>query len=149
MPRDIEHIVDAAHDPEITVRIAVRAVAGDVVAIAELLPVSAEVARVVAPDGPQHCGPGPANHEIPALVRTRHRITALIDDVGLDARERLRARARLRRCDTRNRRDHDGASLCLPPGIDDRAALCADDTVIPDPGFRIDRLTDASQESQL
>ena len=47
------------------------------------------------------------------------------------------------------RRDHDGAGLGLPPGIDDRAAPAADHAVIPHPGFGIDRLADAAQQAQL
>src|SRR2546426_11111956 len=47
---DLQHIIDAPHDPEITVRIAMRAVARHVQAVVELLPVPGHVALVVAPD---------------------------------------------------------------------------------------------------
>ncbi len=36
VPGDVEHVVDAPHDPVIPVRIAVRRVAGDVAAVLEL-----------------------------------------------------------------------------------------------------------------
>ena len=46
------------------------------------------------------------------------------------------------------RRDHDHAGLGLPPGIDDRAALAADDLVIPHPRLGIDRLADGAEQPQ-
>ena len=48
----------------------------------------------------------------------------------------------------RQRRDHDRARLCLPPCVYDGTSLAADVAVIPDPGFRIDRLADGSEEPQ-
>jgi len=52
MPGNVQDVVDAPHDPEIPVLVAVSAVAGDVVAVIELRPVGIDVAAVVAPDGP-------------------------------------------------------------------------------------------------
>src|SRR3546814_6591389 len=49
----------------------------------------------------------------------------------------------------RNRRDHDAAGFGLPPGVDDRQFLVADDLVIPHPRFRIDRLADAAEQPQF
>ena len=45
-------------------------------------------------------------------------------------------------------RDHDVAGFGLPPGIDDRAAVAADDFAIPHPRFGIDRLADRAQQAQ-
>ena len=71
-----------------------------------------------------------------------------VDDLRLDAEERLRRRARLELRRARQGRDEDAAGLRLPPGIDDRAAAVADDAVIPFPGLRIDRLADRAEEPQ-
>ena len=46
------------------------------------------------------------------------------------------------------RRDQDAAGLGLPPGVDDRAAAVADDAVVPEPGFGIDRLADRAEQAQ-
>ena len=46
------------------------------------------------------------------------------------------------------RRDHDRAGFSLPPRVDDRTLLFADDFVIPHPGFRIDRLADRAEQTQ-
>ncbi len=40
------------------------------------------------------------------------------------------------------------AGLGLPPGVDDRAALVTNDSVIPHPGFGVDRLTHAAEQPQ-
>ena len=45
-------------------------------------------------------------------------------------------------------RDQDAAGFGLPPGIDDGAAAIAHHAVIPQPGFRIDRLAHAAQQAQ-
>ncbi len=45
-------------------------------------------------------------------------------------------------------RDHEHAGLGLPPGVHDRAALLADDPVVPLPGLRVDRLADRAQQAQ-
>ena len=45
-------------------------------------------------------------------------------------------------------RDHDHAGFGLPPGIDDGAAVAADDLVVPHPGFGIDRLADGAEQAQ-
>lgn len=44
--------------------------------------------------------------------------------------------------------DEDAAGLGLPPGIDDRAALVADDPIVPFPGLGVDRLADRAEHAQ-
>ena len=39
------------------------------------------------------------------------------------------------------------AGFGLPPGVDDGAALLADDTVIPHPGFGVDRFADGAEQA--
>src|SRR5688500_19133046 len=63
----INYIVDAAHNPEITVLIASRAVAGEVNTV-DLRPVLVAITFVIAPNRPQHRRPGTLNNEVAALV---------------------------------------------------------------------------------
>ena len=64
------------------------------------------------------------------------------------AKERTGGGARLGGGRPRQRGDQDTAGFGLPPGIDDRACAFADMGVVPVPGFRVDRLTDRSQNAQ-
>src|SRR6185312_8278642 len=146
--RDVQHIVDAAHDPEIAVLVSVGAVPRHIEALVEFLPVGGEVARVVAPDGAQHRGPRLLDDEIAAGIGPRDGFPTLVDDVRLYARQWQGARAWLGTRDARERRDEDHAGLRLPPGIHDRAAAAADHPVIPHPGLGIDRLADAAEQTQ-
>ena len=148
-PGDVQHVVDAAHDPVISILVAARGVPGNIEAIAEFLPVGSEITLVVPPDRPQHRGPGPLDHEVAAGVGRFHGAPLVIDDVGEYSRQGLGAGAGLGRRHAGDGRHHDGPGFGLPPRIHDGAALGADDLVVPHPGFRIDGLTDAAQQAQL
>ena len=60
-------------------------------------------------------------HEV-ALAGPLQDLALGVDDLGLDAEERPRRRARLQLRRAGQRRDQDAAGLGLPPGVDDRAA---------------------------
>ena len=138
MAGDVHHVVDAAEQPEVAVLVDARAVAGEVdVAVAR--PVRVDVAVVLLVEAAQHRGPRLAQHEVAAAARA-DLLAGLVVDRRIDAGERPRRRARLRRRDPRKRRDHDHPRLRLPPRVDDRAALAADVLVVPDPRLRVDRL---------
>ena len=94
----------------------------------------------------QHARPGLLDDQVAFFAR-RHRLAVLVDHVGVDAEERPGGRAGLERRD-RQRGDHEAAGLGLPPGVHDRAALFADDVVIPPPGLRVDRLAHRAQQAQ-
>src|SRR6202020_3169822 len=49
VPGNIEHIVDAPHDPVVTVLVTVGAVAGDVITLFEHFPIGGNITVVVAP----------------------------------------------------------------------------------------------------
>ena len=57
-------------------------------------------------------------------------------------------RSRLQRRRPRHGRDHDRTGFGLPPRVDDRAAVPADDVVIPLPSCGIDRLAHRPQQAQ-
>src|SRR6266576_4558653 len=142
---DVEHVVDAAEDPEVAVLIALGAVAREV-QVLPFTPVDVTVALVVAPDGARHAGPRRRDGEIAAADLDA--LAFAVQQVGVDAGEGNRPRAGLGDGDAGQRRDHDAARLRLPPRIHDGAALPADVLVIPHPRFRIDRLADAAEQPQ-
>src|SRR5205085_1346114 len=75
----------------------------------------------VAVDRADHARPRLLDDEDAALP-VRHVMPRLVDDRGLDAGERQRARAGHQRRGVWQRRDDVAAGLRLPEGVDDRAA---------------------------
>src|SRR3989442_1420660 len=65
VPRDVEHVVDAAQNPEVAFVITLRAVTGEI-DVLPLAPINLGVPLVVAPDRAQHAGPRLGNGEIAA-----------------------------------------------------------------------------------
>jgi hypothetical protein len=61
VPGDIQDVINPANNPEISVFIAARAVAGEIIAF-EFTPVLSPVPILVPIDRAQHCGPGAANN---------------------------------------------------------------------------------------
>src|SRR5512141_1022564 len=119
MARDIDHVVDAAGDPVITVLVAAAAVAGEVLArisleigVDEPLMITVDSAHLAWPGigDAQVAGAGPG--DLPAFG---------VDQLRDDAEERSRRRAGFQFGRAGQRRDEDAARLRLPPGIDDRA----------------------------
>ena len=140
---DVDDVVDAPGDPVIAVPIATRAVAGEVLAGISS-EVGAHEASVVAEDCARLTRPGVGDDQV-SLARAFLNVARSIDDLGNDAKERLRRRPGLELGRPGQRRDEDAAGLGLPPGVDDRAAIIPDNPVIPFPGLRIDRFADRTQ----
>ena len=146
VPGDVQHIVDAAYDPEVPVCIAASAVTGKIHPF-DLAPVSRFVARLVAPDAAQHPRPRLADDELAALIRPEF-LAVVADDRRVHAEERQRRRPRFARRAAGQRRDHVAARLRLPPRIHDGAARAADGLVIPHPRFGIDHLAHCAEQAQ-
>ena len=146
VPGNVDDVINAAHDPEIAVLVAAGTVTGEVLAF-DLAPVLGLKALVVTINGPNHARPGLSDHQQAANVG-RQRAAVTVDDLRDNADERLRGRAGNGWRGAGEGRDHDGAGLGLPPGIDDRATLATDLAVVPHPGFGVDRLTDSAQQPQ-
>src|SRR6266566_1838527 len=125
---DIDHVVDAAGDPVIAVRIAAAAITGEI-RLHETL--------VIAVDRAHHARPSLGNTEIAAGFAFLH-FALGVNDLRHDAEERQRRRARLETNCAGQRRDQNAAGFGLPPRVDDWAAAVAYDTVVPFPGFGID-----------
>ena len=115
---DVHHVVDAAEQPEVAVVVELGAVAGEVAA-GEPAPVRVAVALGIAPDAAQHRRPRVGEREVAAAMLDV--VAVVVDDLGADARQRERRRARLDRGRARQRADHDPAGLGLPPRVDHRA----------------------------
>ena len=142
--RDIEDVVCSSLDPEVAVLVHPGDVTGQV-RVLEPAPVDVLVAVRVLVETSKHARPRLLYDEMAA--RARDGLAFLIVDLGGDARERLRGRARLQWRDGQ-RCDHEVARLSLPPRVHDRAVLLADELVIPHPRLGVDRLADRTQEPQ-
>src|SRR5882724_9603835 len=121
MSGNIDDVIDAPHDPEVTVFVAARAVAGEV-DIRNFAEVLLLVALGIAVNGAHHRRPGPFDHEKAALVGSDG-FPFPIDDIDVESRQRPRGRARLCRHSAGNRSDHHGTGFGLPPGIDYRTTV--------------------------
>src|SRR5437588_5052218 len=131
MAGDIDHVVDASHDPEVAILIFSRTIAREIKA-GNLRPVLLLITRIVAVDRAQHRWPRARDDQISALVWA-DRLSVASHHIDFDSRKWLRARARLRRGGTGQRRDHDRARLSLPPRVDDRTFLFYDNPLILHP----------------
>src|SRR5262245_45764837 len=69
MSRDIQDIVDPPHDPEVTVEVAVGAIAGEIVLTLEVVWVIGLLEALgITPDGADHRRPGTLDDEDPAFA---------------------------------------------------------------------------------
>src|ERR1043166_4304639 len=82
----VQNIINAPNDPKITVFIAARSVARQIIPF-EFAPVLLSVARIIAVDRAQHRRPGPANNQFAANIWADF-LSLLIDDGWVDAKKR-------------------------------------------------------------
>src|SRR5262249_29165497 len=92
VPGDVEHVVDAPQNPVVAVGVPFGAVAREVDP-GPAAPVHLPVALVVAPDGTQHAGPRAGDREL--TTADLHRFALTVEQLGVDAGEGDRRRARL------------------------------------------------------
>ena len=85
MTADVEYIVDAAHDPEISILVSAGTVAGEV-HVFEGAKVGVDEAVVIAPGGAHDAGPRVFDAEFPAFIGFAFGAVIAEDD-GLDAEE--------------------------------------------------------------
>src|SRR5580704_17647951 len=88
MTADVEYIVDAAHDPEISILVSAGTVAGEVHA-RNLRPVVFHIAIGIAVDGTQRAGPWALDDEKPTGAE-RYGLAVHGNDVSDDAGEGFR-----------------------------------------------------------
>ena len=146
MAGNINHVIDAPHDPEIAALVAPRAVASKVHA-GDTREVRVDEPLPIAVDTAQHPRPGFANNQQPTDVG-RLLFALIVDHSRIDAKERQRTRAGHRRRRAGQRRNHVPAGFRLPPCINDRTPLTPNDPAIPHPRLGIDRLAHRAQYLQ-
>src|SRR5207247_8698241 len=96
-PRDVQHVVDAAHDAEVAVLVAARAVARQVILALELgRKVALSESLRIAPDGADDSRPRALDDENPALALLDV-VAGLVHDRRHDSGQRHRAGTRLQR----------------------------------------------------
>ena len=95
----------------------------------------------------QHRRPRTAQDEVTAAAGP-DLVPLLVVDSCVDARERLGRRPWLQRGHSGQRCDHDHSGLGLPPRVDDRCPVAADVLPVPDPGLRVDRFSDRTEQPQ-
>ena len=148
---DVDDVVDAAHEPEVAVGVHARAVAGEVAA-GDVGPIGLAVALGIAVDGAGHGGPGLADDEQAAVAGGDGVEVALasgcVTTSGWMPKKGRVAEPGLVGDGAGDGRDHDGAGLGLPPGVDDGAAVVADLLAVPHPGFGVDGLADCAEEAK-
>ena len=146
--RDIDHVIDAASDPIVSILVAPTAVARKIVALV-LLEIGLLKTLVVAVHRAHLPWPRSAHgQDASDAVAFYLRAFLRVEHDRLDAKEGESSRAGLRRSRPGQRRNEDAASLSLPPRIDDGTALLAGVFVIPAPSLGVDRLADRAQQAQ-
>src|SRR3989344_495231 len=143
---DVDHVIHPTGDPVVTVLVAARAVAAEVVT---------GVGLEVGVDHPLMVAVNAANLAWPAVLDRQYAAARAVDLLALfiqqhrlHAKERPGRRAGFEVGGAGQWSDQDGAGFGLPPGVDDWAAAFADHVVIPLPGFRVDRLPAAADQAQ-
>ena len=134
----VDDVVNAARDPVVAILIPPGTVAREV-STGICGEIGFDEALVIAVDRAHLPGPAIRNAEI-AFACAVERGALCIHHQGLHAKEWVRGGARFQCRSAGQRRNENAAGFCLPPRIDNRAALIADDLVIPEPSFWIDRL---------
>src|SRR5215831_535316 len=134
MARNIDHVVDTAHDPVVAILVTAGAV-------------TRKVAIRIAINCAKHARPWFLDNEKAArtlwdwLAIHRH-------DFRYDTRNWASRRSRLSGNRARDRRDHDVTGLGLPPRVDNGTAVMANHFAEPHPGFGIDRLANRAKQAQ-
>src|ERR1700686_4621416 len=126
---DIDDIVYTTRNPVIAVRIAPRAIAGEIHTL-KGLEVRVDEALMVAVDSTHLSGPAIQQHQI-ALARALKDAALIVDDGRLHAKERHGGGSWLQVDRARQRGNQNAAGFRLPPGVDNGTAAIADHTVIP------------------
>src|SRR5215469_16759076 len=105
MTGDIEHIVNSANNPEITIFIPARSVASEIHSL-KFAPVLFSVPFFVAPNGPKHGRPWFSDHQFSSHI-WGDLFALVIHYRSINSKERQRRATRLRWSRSWQRCDHD------------------------------------------
>src|SRR6266481_369811 len=152
MPGDIDDVVYAAQNPEITIGGLHRAVTSEVWPVMPVfalrilvvfLVVLAHKALAVAPDRLENSRPRIADADIPCFARAGfHFLRVLVEDDGIDSRYRRTGAAWLHGIERWLGAAQEAAIFGLPPGVHDHGFAFAYNLVIPFPDRWLDWLAD-------
>ena len=164
MPRYVDNVVNSSSDPDVAISITSSTITSKVVSRIRLstesvrfhrqelcayLHVRLQIPLLVFPYSPGNRWPGvPKGEDSLDIIALEELAGLWLENAGLDAEEGDSCRTWLGWNGPREGRDHDAASLSLPECVDDGALLLSDMLVVPVPGFRIDGLSDGSQDTQ-
>ena len=143
---DVDHVVDAAHEPEVTVAVHAAGIAGKVHVVVHG-EVDVDEAVVVAPGGAHHAGPRAADAELATLVGVALGAVVAQDD-GLDAEEPAARATGLEGVAAGVGVDHVAAGFGLPPRVYNRAAPATDVGVVPHPGLGVDGFAHGAEQAE-
>ena len=146
MAGNIHDIIDATHDPVVSVFVTASVVAGQI-SVRHFAPILLLISFVVAPDPTQHARPRMGNDQPPAMIRV-HRlpcsstISGMMPGNGLVQLPGFVAIA-----------PGNGHIMIPPVSVCHQVStighlLVADLLVVPHPGFRIDAFTNRAQQPQ-
>src|SRR5713226_6074945 len=159
MAGDVDDVVDAAQDPVETVRGEDGAVGGVIRPVPPILALRIFVVLLVvlsdetlraAPDGLHNSWPRIAYTNISSRSRAcTHFLSFFIPNNRIDAESGRASAAGLHGIEGGFGGAEKAAGFRLPPGVDDRRFLLADDFVIPPPDFRFDGLADGGHVLEM
>src|SRR3984893_4397335 len=152
MAGNVDHVIDAAENAVIAIRRKHGAVRGVIWPIAPifalrifvvLFVVLVDEALRAAPNGLHNPGPRIADANISGSARSSsYLFSFFIPNDRINAKRRRSRAARLHGIERRFSGAEKTSGFRLPPRVDNRSLLLADDVVIPAPDFRLDGLAD-------
>ena len=146
MTRYVDHVINTAGDPVISILVAACAVAGGI-DIGEAREIGLDKAFMIAVNRAHLARPAILDHKV-AIGGAGQFLALVIEQGRYNAKEWQGGRARFQSGRTRQRCQQDAAGFGLPPGINNRTFSFADMLVIPFPGFRVDRFTNRTKDTQ-
>ena len=143
MPGNVDDVVNSAHDPEISVFVAPRAVAGEVDS-RDVTPILRLVSFRIAVNRSQHRWPGLLHDKESALIRS-DRVALAVDDVGDDP-----GSGRVAEPGLVGTAPGTGEIMIAPVSVCHHVSTIGQRSrpmffAVPHPGFRIDRFADGAK----
>src|SRR4030067_1731611 len=144
--RNLDHIIDPSHYPEIAILVFACTVTG-LVKSRELGEVLLNKSLVASIYCPHHPGPGLPYHKLPPFIDPCFG-SIRFHYYRIYSRKRKRCRTGLKGCRSGKWSYQDAPGLGLPPCIHNRTSLVSDNIIVPHPGFGIYGLTYRSKKPQ-
>jgi len=148
MAGDVEYVVHSPGNPVVTVLVAARAVATEVVARV-LFEIGLHETLVIAVHRAHLARPGPGDDQRTGGLGVLDELASVgIHDAGYHAEERRGGGTGFHRGRAGQARDQMAAGFRLPPGIDNGATPVTDHVVIPFPSLGVDGFAHGAEQAQ-